>query len=320
MFNENIDVRHLMHLLKVAESSSMQEAARQCGLTQPALSHSIKTLEQSLAYPLFRRSKNGLLPTVSGRQFLKRSREFVDLFESELGCLRSCQRSECGQLIVAIDSDKYMPLLQDAFTECQETMPTAHVSVVDCQPGEGFRLLQSKKIDVLVTSNPAPPGWNEAFSHEEIGERSLWVVDRCGETLAAFDDAPELLDLCGYPLLALKDELSDELLHQLRKNCSGDSLSVVSRVASVAVLHNYVQAGLGIGILAGCHKPRVGEESLKRLRMKEGACEQTETRKTSIYWRGENENKPLLSLKTALCNSLTACDLQGGFVSEPVAM
>ena len=138
------------------------------------------------------------------------------------------------------------------------------------------------------------------FSHEEIGERSLWVVDRTGENRAAFGDAPELQDLSGYPLLALKDELSDELLLHLRKNCGGDSLTVVSRVASVAVLHNYVQAGLGIGILAGCHKPRVGEASLKRLRMKVGACEQTETRKTSIYWRGETKNKPLLSLKTAL--------------------
>jgi DNA-binding transcriptional LysR family regulator len=72
-----IEVRLMEHALAVAEEASFALAAQALGISQPALSRSIQSLETQLGVQLFERSHRRIEPTNAGRVFLERARELV---------------------------------------------------------------------------------------------------------------------------------------------------------------------------------------------------------------------------------------------------
>ena len=64
---------HIRNFLAVAECGGVQAAARQLGVTQPAVTRSIRDLEHELGAPLFERSGNGMKVTPIGQAVLRRA-------------------------------------------------------------------------------------------------------------------------------------------------------------------------------------------------------------------------------------------------------
>jgi DNA-binding transcriptional LysR family regulator len=74
----SIEMQQLRHLCAVAEHGQIAAAARAIAITQPALSRSIRNLEESLGVTLFERSRQGVEPTAYGRIFLEHARAVVN--------------------------------------------------------------------------------------------------------------------------------------------------------------------------------------------------------------------------------------------------
>ena len=69
-------------VIEIADTGSFSEAARKLFITQPALSRSVKQLEQELGYEIFERNSSGVVLTVQGRSVLERAKTIE----------RECQR------------------------------------------------------------------------------------------------------------------------------------------------------------------------------------------------------------------------------------
>jgi DNA-binding transcriptional LysR family regulator len=72
-----VDIQKIQTFLCAAETSSLSEAAKQLHLTQPAVSHQIKLLEQELGTKLFVRSSIGLKMTDSGQLLIPWARRLL---------------------------------------------------------------------------------------------------------------------------------------------------------------------------------------------------------------------------------------------------
>jgi DNA-binding transcriptional LysR family regulator len=73
----SIEMQQLRHLCAVADHGQIAAAARAIAITQPALSRSIRNLEEALGVTLFERSRQGVEPTAYGRAFLEHARAVV---------------------------------------------------------------------------------------------------------------------------------------------------------------------------------------------------------------------------------------------------
>lgn len=76
-----MNINQIRYVLKVAESSSMREAATGLYVSQPALSASIRELEEELGILIFERTNKGISLTEDGREFLSYAKKVVAQYE-----------------------------------------------------------------------------------------------------------------------------------------------------------------------------------------------------------------------------------------------
>ena len=65
-----MNISQIKYVLEVAKSSSISKAATRLYISQPALSTSIKELEEELGIVLFERTSKGIRLTDEGREFV----------------------------------------------------------------------------------------------------------------------------------------------------------------------------------------------------------------------------------------------------------
>jgi DNA-binding transcriptional LysR family regulator len=72
-----LEIKPLIYFVAAFEQKSISKAAVRCFVAQPSISHSIKSLENKLKYPLFYRSKKGLNATSYGIRFYKQAKTLI---------------------------------------------------------------------------------------------------------------------------------------------------------------------------------------------------------------------------------------------------
>ena len=76
-----MNITQLKYVLEVAASSSMREASTRLYVTQPALSASIRELEDELGILIFERTNKGISLTEAGREFISYAKKAVGQYE-----------------------------------------------------------------------------------------------------------------------------------------------------------------------------------------------------------------------------------------------
>lgn len=76
-----MNINQIRYVLKAAASSSMREAATGLYVSQPALSASIRELEEELGILIFERTNKGISLTEDGREFLSYAKKVVAQYE-----------------------------------------------------------------------------------------------------------------------------------------------------------------------------------------------------------------------------------------------
>jgi DNA-binding transcriptional LysR family regulator len=98
----NLELRHLLALVAVAETGTFSEAAEQLGYTQSAVSQQIGTLERMVSTPLFERpgGRRPVRLTAAGETLLSHARAVLARVSSAAADLRALASGEHGELRV----------------------------------------------------------------------------------------------------------------------------------------------------------------------------------------------------------------------------
>ena len=76
---EDMTLTQLTYVVKIADTKSMNKAAAELFVSQPALSGAVRDLEDELHIELFMRSNRGIVVTTEGEEFLSYARQMVEL-------------------------------------------------------------------------------------------------------------------------------------------------------------------------------------------------------------------------------------------------
>ena len=140
----------LTHFLAIAETGSVQAAARHLNISQPAITKSIRLLEDHLGASLFDRSPTGMMMTEAGRALRARARNIELEWNAALSELDAGKRGTRGLLRIGVGPTYATLFLPAVLSEVSARFPNVEFEVRTGVGSELLPALQSGEISVYV--------------------------------------------------------------------------------------------------------------------------------------------------------------------------
>lgn len=166
-----LDIRHLRCITAIHETGNLARAADRLHVTQSALSHQIKGLEQALNLPLFLRNSKPLRLTPAGQKLLSFAQRVLPQFADLEGDLKRMAGGETGRLFIAIECHACFEWLLPVLEKFRMKWPEVDV---DIRLGASFAALpalQRGEVDLVVSSDPvelAEVAFEPLFDYEAL--------------------------------------------------------------------------------------------------------------------------------------------------------
>lgn len=155
-----MDIRGLQYFISAAECLNFTRAARECYITQTAMSLHIAKMEKELGFQLFSRKNHAVRLTPAGKDFYERSKRIV----------RSYEEAVQHGLDTASGSESGVRLIVPSLFEGHAVMPALR---------EFEKLHGANKITLRIVESRAIP---EALRQGEADLAVCWPYDGSGES------------------------------------------------------------------------------------------------------------------------------------------
>ena len=241
----NVTVKQLRGFVAIAHTGSFAEACEQLHVSQPALSVSIRKLEEATGGLLFYRSTRSVVLTPEGREFLPVAKRLLGDWSEGLEDLRQLFTLQRGKISVAAMPSYASNCLPSVLAEYGQHFPNIAVTVLDVVMEEVIESVQSGRAELGITFRP---DMLDGVDFQPLfSDRFIAVL-------------PPQHRLIEKPQLRLKDLLSGTLVALNRGSSTRqwtDELIVKARLQPPQIFEAYqlttvgamVAAGLGVGLV-----------------------------------------------------------------------
>ena len=124
-------LHHLRNVVAVVERGSLRAGAKHLGLAQPAVSRSIKELEQELGLVLFERNKFGMTLTRAGEVFVRRARGIQAEFARTLEEMEHLKGEDRGLITVGCSSAALLSMVPIMVNRFHQKYPNVRIKWVE---------------------------------------------------------------------------------------------------------------------------------------------------------------------------------------------
>jgi DNA-binding transcriptional LysR family regulator len=239
------EIRHLVAFTTVLETGGFTKAAHALNLTQSALSHQIKTLEEQLGVDVFARIGKRTILTQAGEILLKHATVVLRELADARQALRELHDPGRGRLRISAAGYSCYQLLPRLLQEFKAEFPRVELSVSADYTGEAVQHLLEGLLDVAILVAPPPIRGLiiEALAHDELcvivppdhawaKRRRVRWMELASQVLITYNKASQTHQL---------------LLHRLAHEGAGAPETMEVREAEAVTA--MVKVGLGIAVL-----------------------------------------------------------------------
>jgi LysR family transcriptional regulator for metE and metH len=151
-----LELRHLRTLNALAEAGSLSVAAKRVHLTQSALSHQLKLLEEHYGTRLFERKSSPLRLSPAGHRLLKLAREIAQAISAADSDIARIIGGQAGALRIAVECHTCFDWLMPSMDAFRERWPEVEMDLVSGFHPDPVGLLEDGRADFVITSETAP--------------------------------------------------------------------------------------------------------------------------------------------------------------------
>src|SRR6185437_5998126 len=146
-----LKLRDLHILSAVVQWGSMAKGAVYLGMSQPAVSEAIASLEDALRVRLLDRSPQGVEPTIYARALLKRGNVVFDELKQGIRDIEFLADPTAGEIRIGCPESLAAGFVPAVIDRLSRRYPKISVHVVVAQPGEQeFHELRERSVDLLL--------------------------------------------------------------------------------------------------------------------------------------------------------------------------
>nr|WP_263436522.1 LysR substrate-binding domain-containing protein [Raoultella planticola] len=206
-------------LRQVARSGSIRSAARELGQSQPALSRTLRELEQTLGTQLLLRSKEGITLTEAGSAFSLRAEWVLEELRRAADEVEQINQVTHGRLTIGFSSLIALTVFPAVAEGFKQALPQMLLTLKEGQLSSLLPGVRSGEIDLAIGSvDPMRPP--EGVMIEPLFTAPFCVVARKGHPLANESDLMALRRakwLLPESPMGYYQQLQNELIHFYRQ-------------------------------------------------------------------------------------------------------
>ena len=240
----NIDLELYRVFFVVAKHKHMTKASEELHISQPAISQSIKKLEEQLGGTLFLRSNKGMELTEEGKMFYEYVKGALELINNAENEFTSFKNLDKGEIKICCSTTLTKLVLLDALKRFHPNYPNININITNDLTSNLINDLKLGKLDFVI------------FNESNIKESNL-NLQKIKELKQGFvynplfykDEVKSFEDLNNYPLILQKEESnSRKLLDYIALN-NNVKLIPKMEVVSQELITEFTNIGLGIGFV-----------------------------------------------------------------------
>jgi LysR family transcriptional regulator, regulator for metE and metH len=241
----SLDIRHLKLIVAVTEEKSVTRAGEVLHLTQSALSHQLREIEEKLGMPLFLRMNKKMILTQAGERLLQTARQVLHEMKLTEDHISQMAANRQGTLRISTECYTCYHWLPDVMKEFRRKFPGVEVTIDAEATHQPIEALLQGKLDLAIVT--------DVRCDKQLQYRALFE-DEFVAIMSA--DHP----LVARPYLAARDFADQNLILYVRPEEStlfekilrpaGVTPARVTTVPLTEAIIEMVKAGLGISTLA----------------------------------------------------------------------
>jgi len=241
-----LDSRQLRAFNTLARTGSFTLTAKELFLSQSAVSHSMKALEQEVGCRLLDRVGKKVLLTQAGETLLHHSEKILQEMEQARTALLQLGKWGRGRLRLGASTTACQYLLPPVLRQFKEEYPQSLISIEPGDTVEALDLLRSNRVDLAIMLEPTSHeqvDFHPLFSDELaflVGADHPWAVER--QVIR-----PEIPKQ-NY-VLYNKGSYTFRLIEQYFRE-EGMVLNTVIDLGSMDAIKELVKLGLGVSVIA----------------------------------------------------------------------
>ena len=218
-FRMHIEFRHLRTIKAIHEAGGLAKAADQLHITQSALSHQVKGLEDQAGVELFVRRSKPLRLSAAGLRLLRLANQVLPQIEATLNEFTGLRDGSSGRMHIAIECHACFEWLFPVLERFRKNWGDVDV---DIRPGLAFDALPAlmkEDVDLVVSSDPEElagiefielfdyaPVFVASKDHPLANKDYIDATDFRGETLITYPVERTRLDVFSELLIPAKVE------------------------------------------------------------------------------------------------------------------
>jgi DNA-binding transcriptional LysR family regulator len=236
--------RQLETVLALAEYGSFIAAAALLKTSQPAVTRTIKHVEDVLGVKLFDRSTRSVQITAAGKEFVGVAGRMLNDLKITIRSMRELSDQRRGQIFISSIMSVANGRLPRLVSEYRLSYPGIELHVRDGVHGTVIEDVRSGAADFGITYLDDLP---DPFLSTPLGKEDFTVVLPRDHELAR-KKSLTLLDLKDAPLVALPSDSRTRRVIDSAASSLGLTLNHVVTVSQFATMLGFVRAGIGLAI------------------------------------------------------------------------
>ena len=242
----NINLELYKVFYYVAKNESITRAANELSISQPAISKSIKTLEEQINTQLFIRKRDGVSLTETGNTIYKKIKEAMELINSAENDLKSLTNLEYGTINIGASKTIIHEFLMPYIKSFHKDYPNISIRIFTDKTSDLIKKSKMGLIDVIFTNMP----FNLPSEFESINVMNLHDCFVANQNFNYLKN--KVIDKDSFqklPLLILTKGAINRI--RLDDYCAINNMIIKPEMefGSNTLIKEFTMAGFGIGML-----------------------------------------------------------------------
>lgn len=241
----HLDLRHLRTVRAIHEQGGLARAAEVLHITQSALSHQIKALEDQTGVELFVRRSKPMRLSAAGMRLLRVAEQVLPLIAAAEAEFRAVEEGRAGRLHIAIECHACFDWLLPVLDKFRRAWPEVDVDIRGSLAFGALPALAKEQVDLVISSDPEDVA---GVTFQPLFDYAPLAVLPAGHALAAKEwlDPQDFADqvLISYPMDPARLDVFSHFLDP-----AGVVPKALRKAELTAVILMLVASGRGLAVL-----------------------------------------------------------------------